>query len=64
VLESFQDQGDSEEMKVAESTVGERGLTTIPVAIQKALELQKGNKVEWHITNQSVVLKKQKEKKG
>jgi bifunctional DNA-binding transcriptional regulator/antitoxin component of YhaV-PrlF toxin-antitoxin module len=45
-------------MDVAESTVGTRGITTIPIAIQKALSLQKGDTVIWAVTNQHVEVRK------
>jgi len=45
-------------MDVAESTVGTRGITTIPVAIQKALKLEKGDTIVWSITNQHVEVRK------
>ena len=37
-------------MDVAESTVGTRGLTTIPAAIQRALKLEKGDTLVWAVT--------------
>jgi bifunctional DNA-binding transcriptional regulator/antitoxin component of YhaV-PrlF toxin-antitoxin module len=43
---------------VAESTVGTRGITTIPVAIQKALGIEKGDKLVWSVTNQHVEARK------
>ena len=46
-------------MDVAESTVGTRGITTIPIAIQKALKLEKGDIVIWAVTNQHVEVRKQ-----
>ncbi len=45
-------------MQVAESTISKKGLTTVPKAIQQALELVEGDKLTWHITNQTVVVKK------
>ena len=54
-------------MKVAKSTVSVRGNITIPVAIQKALNLQKGDKIEWHIkqgNGQQVVIEKVSDVKG
>lgn len=45
-------------MDVAESTVGTRGITTIPAAIQKALGLKKGDTLVWAITNQHVEARK------
>lgn len=45
-------------MDVAESTVGTRGITTIPVAIQKALKLQKGDTLIWAVTNQHIEARK------
>jgi bifunctional DNA-binding transcriptional regulator/antitoxin component of YhaV-PrlF toxin-antitoxin module len=45
-------------MDVAESTVGTRGITTIPIAIQKALKLEKGDIVIWSVTNQHVEARK------
>ncbi len=45
-------------MDVAESTVGARGITTIPVAIQRALKLAKGNRLTWSVTNQHVEVRK------
>jgi bifunctional DNA-binding transcriptional regulator/antitoxin component of YhaV-PrlF toxin-antitoxin module len=45
-------------MDVANGTVGTRGITTIPIAIQKALNLKKGNIIVWSITNQHVEVRK------
>ncbi len=45
-------------MDVAEGKVGERGLVTVPVAIQKALDLQKGDWIIWAVTNQHVEVRK------
>ena len=45
-------------MKVAESTLSKANLTTVPSAIRKALELKAGDKLTWHITNQTVSVKK------
>jgi bifunctional DNA-binding transcriptional regulator/antitoxin component of YhaV-PrlF toxin-antitoxin module len=49
-------------MDVAESTVGTRGITTIPIAIQKALDLKKGDTVIWAVTNQHVEIRKEKQR--
>lgn len=48
-------------MDVAESTVGTRGITTIPVAIQKALKLKKGDTLIWAVMNQHVEARKKTE---
>lgn len=45
-------------MDVAESTVGTRGITTIPISIQKGLKLDKGDKLIWNVTNQHVEVRK------
>jgi bifunctional DNA-binding transcriptional regulator/antitoxin component of YhaV-PrlF toxin-antitoxin module len=45
-------------LDVAEGKVGERGLVTVPVAIQKALGLQKGDWIVWAVTNQHVEVRK------
>ena len=45
-------------MDVAESTVGTRGITTIPVAVQKGLKLEKGDKLIWNTVNQHVEVRK------
>jgi len=43
---------------VAESTVGTRGITTIPIAVQKGLKLKKGDKLIWNTVNQHVEVRK------
>jgi bifunctional DNA-binding transcriptional regulator/antitoxin component of YhaV-PrlF toxin-antitoxin module len=45
-------------MDVAESTIGTRGITTIPAPIMKALKLQKGDKLIWYVTNQHIEARK------
>jgi bifunctional DNA-binding transcriptional regulator/antitoxin component of YhaV-PrlF toxin-antitoxin module len=45
-------------MDVAESTVGTRGLTTIPIAIQKGMNLKKGDKIIWTTANEHAEVRK------
>jgi len=47
-------------MDVAEGTVSTKGLTAIPLAIQKALDLKPGDKIIYSINNQHVEMRKKK----
>jgi len=45
-------------MKVGESKVSQRGSVVVLKAIREALEIQEGDFLEWHITDQTVVVQK------
>lgn len=45
-------------MKVAETKISPRSQTVVPPAIRTALKVEAGDYIEWHITNQTVVVSK------
>jgi len=47
-------------VKIGESKLSKGYLTTVPKAVREALDLEVGSRLEWHIENQKVVLKKAK----
>ncbi len=51
-------------MIVAVGTISKKGLTTIPAAIRKALDLKEGDRVAWEITNHHVEIRKHVDKNG
>jgi len=44
-------------MKVAETKISMAKLTTVPVAIRKAMSLAVGDYLEWHIEEGQVIVK-------
>lgn len=47
-------------MKVAESKISPQWATTIPKEVRPWLKIQKGEKIEWHVNNNEVVVRKKK----
>ena len=49
-------------MKIAESTVSPQWHVILPVAVRTALNVEAGDKVEWHAENNTLYVKKKAEK--
>lgn len=51
-------------MKIAETKVTRRFMTTIPRPIREALNIKLGDVIEWHVENEKVVVRKKKMRSG
>lgn len=47
-------------MKVAETRINKKNMTTVPRAVREALELRVGDVIEWHIENERIVVRKKR----
>lgn len=45
-------------MKIAETRVSPKYTTTVPSAVRKALGLEAGDVIEWHVEGDKIVVRK------
>ena len=45
-------------MKIAETRVSPKYTTTVPSPVRKALELEVGDVIEWHVEDGKIVVRK------
>ncbi len=44
--------------KLSDTKVSEKNLTTVPKPVRNFLDVGEGNRIEWHVENGNVVIRK------
>lgn len=47
--------------RLADTTVSSKNLTTVPKAVRNFLELEPGDRLEWHVENGRITIQKESE---